>query len=33
VRVAGDRLDDAIVAYVKRRYNLIIGDRTAEDMK
>ena len=33
VRVAGDRLDDAIVAYVKRRYNLMIGDRTAEDMK
>ena len=33
VRVAGDRLDDAIVAYVKRRYNLVIGDRTAEEMK
>ncbi|HET6615912.1 MAG TPA: rod shape-determining protein [Dehalococcoidia bacterium] len=33
VRVAGDRLDDAIVAYVKRRYNLMIGERTAEEMK
>ena len=33
VRVAGDRIDDAIVAYVKRRYNLMIGDRTAEEMK
>ncbi|HEX5480287.1 MAG TPA: rod shape-determining protein [Dehalococcoidia bacterium] len=33
VRVAGDRIDDAIVAYVKRRYNLLIGDRTAEEMK
>ena len=33
VRVAGDRLDDAIVAYIKRRYNLLIGDRTAEDIK
>lgn len=33
VRVAGDRLDDAIVAYVKRRHNLIIGDRTAEELK
>ncbi len=33
VRVAGDRLDDALVAYVKRRYNLVIGDRTAEEMK
>ncbi len=33
VRVAGDRLDDAIVAYVKRRYNLMIGERTAQEMK
>ena len=33
VRVAGDRLDDAIVSYVKRRYNLMIGERTAEEMK
>ncbi|MBF6601177.1 MAG: rod shape-determining protein [Dehalococcoidia bacterium] len=33
VRVAGDRIDDAIVAYVKRRYNLMIGDRTAAEMK
>ncbi len=33
VRVAGDRLDDAIAAYVKRRHNLVIGDRTAEELK
>ena len=33
VRVAGDRLDDAIANYVKRRHNLIIGDRTAEELK
>lgn len=33
VRIAGDRLDDAISAYVKRRHNLIIGDRTAEELK
>jgi rod shape-determining protein MreB len=33
VRVAGDRLDDAIVAYIKRRYNLIVGERTAEEVK
>jgi rod shape-determining protein MreB len=33
VRVAGDRLDDAISSYVKRRYNLNIGDRTAEEVK
>jgi rod shape-determining protein MreB and related proteins len=33
VRVAGDAMDEAIVTYVKRRYNLAIGDRTAEDIK
>ncbi|MEX1255146.1 MAG: rod shape-determining protein [Dehalococcoidia bacterium] len=33
VRVAGDRMDDAIVAYVKRRHNLAIGERTSEDIK
>jgi rod shape-determining protein MreB len=33
VRVAGDRMDDASAAYIKRRHNLIIGDRTAEDVK
>ena len=33
VRVAGDRLDDAIANHVKRRHNIIIGDRTAEDLK
>jgi len=33
VRVAGDRFDDAIVAYLKRRHNLIVGTRTAEDLK
>lgn len=32
-RVGGNRIDDAIVAYVKRKYNLIIGDRMAEDVK
>jgi len=33
VRIAGDRMDDAITAYVKRRHNLVIGERTAEDTK
>lgn len=33
VRVAGDELDDAIVSYVRRVYNLYIGDRTAEQCK
>jgi len=33
VRTAGDRLDDMITAYIKRRHNLELGDRTAEDLK
>jgi rod shape-determining protein MreB and related proteins len=33
IRVAGDKMDDAIVSFVKRKYNLLIGDRTAEEIK
>ena len=33
VRVAGDELDEAIVAYIKKKYNLLIGERTAEEIK
>ena len=33
VKVAGDKLDKAIADYIKKNYNLAIGDRTAEDMK
>lgn len=33
VRVAGDRLDEAIIAFARRRHNLIIGERTAEEIK
>ena len=33
VRVAGDELTDAIVQYMKKVHNLIIGERTAEDIK
>jgi len=32
-RMAGDKIDDAIAAYIKRRHNLVIGDRTAEEVK
>jgi len=32
-RIGGNRLDDAIAAYIKRKYNLIIGERTAEEVK
>jgi len=33
VRVAGDEMDESIVQYVKRTYNLMIGERTAEQIK
>ena len=32
-RVGGDKMDEAIMAYIKRRYNLMIGDRTSEVIK
>ena len=33
LRVAGNKLDDAIVRYIRRVYNLMIGERTAEEIK
>jgi len=33
VRVAGDKMDEAIIAYLKRKYNLAIGEQTAEKIK
>jgi rod shape-determining protein MreB len=33
VRVAGDKMDEAVVQYVKRKYNMLIGERTAELIK
>jgi rod shape-determining protein MreB len=33
VRVGGNRIDEAIISYVKRKYNLMIGEQTAEDVK
>ncbi|UFH60458.1 rod shape-determining protein [Sulfurovum mangrovi] len=33
IRVAGDNLDQAIVDYVKKNFNLLIGERVAEDLK
>lgn len=33
IRAAGDKQDEAIVAYIKRTYNLAIGDRTGEEIK
>ena len=31
--VAGNRIDEAITQYTRRKYNLIVGERTAEDIK
>lgn len=33
VRIGGNKFDEAIVGYVKKEYNLMIGERTAEDIK
>ena len=33
VRIAGDSLDNSIVAYIKKEYNLMVGDRSAENIK
>jgi rod shape-determining protein MreB and related proteins len=33
IRVAGDKIDKTIIDYIKRKYNLLIGDRNAEEIK
>jgi rod shape-determining protein MreB len=33
IRIAGDEMDEAIVQFMRRNYNLLIGDRTAEEIK
>ncbi len=33
IRCGGDKMDDAIIQYVRRKYNVLIGDRTAEEVK
>ncbi|HJE96284.1 rod shape-determining protein [Ligilactobacillus acidipiscis] len=33
IRMAGDRLDESIVSFVRKNYNLLIGERTAEQLK
>ena len=33
IRVGGDKMDEAIVHHIKRKYNLLIGERTAEEIK
>lgn len=33
IKVAGDKFDEAVVKYIKKKYNISIGERTAEDLK
>ena len=33
IKVAGDKLDEAITKYIRKKYNVMIGERTAEDLK
>jgi rod shape-determining protein MreB len=33
IRIAGDEMDEAIISYLKRKYNLFVGERTAERIK
>ncbi len=33
IRVAGDEMDEAVISYVRKQYNLMIGERTAETLK
>jgi rod shape-determining protein MreB len=33
IRIAGDELDESIISYLRRTYNLLIGERTAEEIK
>ncbi len=33
IKIAGDKFDEAIVRYVRKKYNILIGERTAEDLK
>ncbi len=33
IRIAGDDLDEAIISYIKKKYNILVGERTAEDIK
>ena len=33
IKIAGDKFDEAVVRYIKKKHNVIIGDRTAEELK
>ncbi|MGI5970089.1 MAG: rod shape-determining protein, partial [Oscillospiraceae bacterium] len=33
IKVAGDKFDEAVIKFIRRKYNILIGDRTAEELK
>lgn len=33
IKIAGDTFDEAIIKYIRRKYNILVGERTAEDLK
>jgi rod shape-determining protein MreB len=33
IKIAGDKFDEAIIKYIRKKYNVLIGERTAEDIK
>jgi len=33
IKVAGDKFDEALIKYIRKKYNVLIGDRTAEELK
>ena len=33
IRIAGDTFDEAIIKYIRRKYNILVGERTAEELK
>lgn len=33
IKIAGDSLDEAVIKYIKRKYNVLVGDQTAEELK
>ena len=33
IKIAGDQFDEAVVKYIRRKHNVLIGDRTAEELK
>ena len=33
IKIAGDKFDEAVVKYIRRKHNVLIGDRTAEELK